>query len=117
MTTATALWADHHPSGGYNFLVIHLQAQSSVWILRAISPFGAIGLALLVLAWVERNRALAVFTLGYLAIVLVAPTIHLVVGHPSVWVFLPRFLINGFVLALGGIGFALAQRPLRRPPA
>lgn len=114
VATAVALWADRHPAGGYNLGVIHLQG---LWFMRAVSAFGAIGVALLVLAWVERNPALALFTVGYLAVVLVAPAARSGVGHASVWDFLPRFLINAAALALGGIGFALAQRPLRPPAA
>ena len=114
IATAVALWADRHPAGGYNLGFVHLQG---LWFMRAVSAFGAIGLALLVLAWVERNRALAVFTAGYLVVVLVAPAARSGLGHASVWDFLPRFLINAGVLALGGLGFALAQRPLRPPAA
>jgi hypothetical protein len=33
----------------------------------------------------------------------------------SRWYFVPRLVIDGSVLLLGGIGFALAQRPLRSP--
>jgi len=82
--------------------------------LRLASPSGAIGLALLVLAWAERNRALLVFTLGYLVIVLVPITFGWVMPL-SPWSFLPRLVIQGSVLLLGGIGFALAQRPARLP--
>jgi hypothetical protein len=107
--TAASLWQAHalspSPAG---------PAGAAVLAVRLTSPGCAIGLALLVLAWAERNRALAVLTLGYLAIVLLkvgaAPT--RTVG--SATVFLP-VLVQGIVLLLGGIGFALAQRPLRRP--
>jgi hypothetical protein len=34
-------------------------------------------------------------------------------GPLSHWYFLPRQVIDGSVLLLGGIGFALAQWPLR----
>jgi hypothetical protein len=69
-----------------------------------------IGLALLVLAWVERNRALLLLTLVYLAVVLLP--IPLRVPMPS-WNLVPQLATGGTVLLLGGIGFALAQRPLR----
>ncbi len=49
----------------------------------------------------------------------IAPKIprHLpAVAHASPWSFLPHFVVNGCVLALGGVGFALAQRPIRPPP-
>jgi hypothetical protein len=78
---------------------------------RLARPSCAIGLALLVLAWVERDRALVVLALGYLAVLLVPITFGWVLRG---WTFLPQFLIDGSILLLGGIGFALAQRPWRR---
>jgi hypothetical protein len=71
-----------------------------------------IGLALLVLAWAERNRALLLLTIAYLAIVLLP--IPLSISTAS-WSLAPQLLTGGTVLLLGGIGFALAQRPLRSP--
>jgi hypothetical protein len=38
-----------------------------------------------------------------------------VVSFPA-WLFLPRLVIDGSVLLLGGIGFLLAQRPWQRAP-
>jgi hypothetical protein len=71
------------------------------------SPAAAIGLGLLVLAWVERNRALVWFSLGYLIVVLV-PTTWLtgVDRQPGPWNFLPRLLITAGVLLLGSLYFA-----------
>ena len=112
--TCASLWAVHHPPvGGYDILWLH-GPQSWGLFFRLASPSGAIGLALLVLAWAERNRALLVFTLGYLVIVLVPITFGWVIPL-SPWSFLPRLVIRGSVLLLGGIGFALAQRPARLP--
>lgn len=112
VVTCASLWAVHHPPvGGYGILWLH-GPQSSGLFLRLASPAGAIGLALLVLAWAERNRALLVFTLGYLVIVLVPITFGWAITL-SPWSFLPRLVIQGSVLLLGGIGFALAQRPAR----
>jgi hypothetical protein len=71
-----------------------------------------IGLALLVLAWAERNRALLLLTLVYLAVVLLPITFR--TSIPS-WNLVPQLVTGGTVLLLGGIGFALAQRPLRSP--
>jgi hypothetical protein len=71
-----------------------------------------IGLALLVLAWAERNRALLVLTLAYLAVVLLPIPLRI---SPTFWNLAPQLLTGGTVLLLGGIGFALAQRPLRSP--
>jgi hypothetical protein len=115
--TCASLWAVHHPpDGGFAFLWLH-GPQSLSLFFRLASPSGAIGLALLVLAWAERNRALLVLTLGYLVIVLVPITFGWVIHPipPSPWAFLPRVVIQGSVLLLGGIGFALAQRPARSP--
>jgi hypothetical protein len=78
---------------------------------RLASPGAAIGLALLVLAWVERNRALLLLTLAYLAAVLMPITFGWVQPNPAWYVYPAVF--QGSVLLVGGIGFALAQRPLR----
>jgi hypothetical protein len=80
---------------------------------RLASPGAAIGLALLVLAWAERNRALLLLTLAYLVAVLAPITFGGVQHHP-VWYSYP-VVFQGSVLLLGGIGFALAQRPSRLP--
>ena len=104
--TGVALWQLHHPSAenpmGLNGLPY-----------RLASPGAAIGLALLVLAWAERNRALLLLTLAYLAAVLVPITFGGVQHNPP-WYSYPD-VFQGSVLLLGGIGFALAQRPLRSP--
>jgi hypothetical protein len=76
-----------------------------VYLLR--SPAAAIGLGLLVLAWVERNRTLAWFSLGYLLVVL-TPTAWLTGINRQLgpWNFLPRLLITAAVLLLGSVYFA-----------
>src|SRR6516165_2959311 len=71
-----------------------------------------IGLALLVLAWAERNRALLLLTIAYLAIVLLPIPLRM---STVTWNLVPQLVTGGSVLLLGGIGFALAQRPLRSP--
>ena len=81
---------------------------------RLDTPEAAIGLALLVLAWAERNRALLLLTVAYLAVVLVPVDFGWVVSSPAQF-FLPRLVIDGSVLLVGAIGFALAQRPSRLP--
>jgi hypothetical protein len=105
--TGAALWVFHHPLARYDPL--GLPALST----RLASPTCAIGLALLVLAWAEHNRPLLVLALGYLAVVLVPITFGWAIDLPG-WVFLPRLVIDGSVLLLGGIGFLLAQRPWSR---
>lgn len=86
------------------------------WILlvdRLFGPAGTIGLALLVLAWLERHTALLVFTLAYLTVVLAGIDL----GWGDHWwagtVALPQQAVNGAVLLLGAIGFAAAARRRR----
>lgn len=104
--TCLALWELHNPPAGD-------PAGLSGLPSRLASPGAAIGLALLVLAWAERSRALLLLTLAYLAGVLVPITFGLVQHNPP-WYSYPA-VFQGSVLLLGGIGFALAQRPLRSP--
>jgi hypothetical protein len=80
-------------------------------------PLVSIGLTLFVLAWLERNRALLVFTVGYSVLALAACGIgtgslglSAGVGLGPMWGFLPGLTVAGGALLLGGIGFALAQR-------
>jgi hypothetical protein len=112
LVTCASLWAAGHPGlGGYDILGLPLAN-----LYRLASAFGAMGLALLVLAWAERNRALLVFTVGFLALTLVSPAAFgWVVARSSPWSFLPHLVINGSALLLGGIGFAVAQRHARQP--
>lgn len=83
---------------------------------RLVMPWGMIGVALLVLAWLERNVALLLFTAGYLAMVLLVLPMDSGFGPPH-WGFrlsmaLPQ-LGAGVVLLLGAIGFAAARRRQR----
>ena len=88
------------------------------WVLvldRLVAPWGIIGVALLVLARLERNVGLLLFTLGYLALVLTLPT-NFGLGPPH-WgirleLALPQ-LIVGVVLLLGAVGFRVAHRRQR----
>lgn len=83
-------------------------------LFRLLDPPGAVGVALLVLAWLERRAALLLFTVGYLVVVLVPVTFGWGEGWGSRWQFAPPLVISGGLLLLGSAGFALAQR-LRRP--
>lgn len=96
---------------------VHVAPSSGVRNLMGLSGFGRglasevpIGLALLVLAWAERNRALLLLTIAYLAVVLFPITFRTPI---PAWNLVPQLAAGGTVLLLGGIGFALAQRPLR----
>ncbi|GAA0797041.1 hypothetical protein [Spirilliplanes yamanashiensis] len=86
---------------------------------RLVMPWGMIGVALLVLAWLERNTALALFTGGYLALVLLVLPMSDGFGPPHFGIragmAVPQ-LIVGAVLLLGAAGFALADRRRRRTP-
>ena len=104
--TGVAFWGFHHPLANQGPL-----ALSNGFPYRLASPGAAIGLALLVLAWAERNRALLLVTLAYLAVVLVPITFGRLQFDPP-WYATPA-ISQGSVLLLAGIGFALAQRPLR----
>jgi hypothetical protein len=104
--TGAALWELHNPPVGSPMGLNGLP-------YRLASPGAAIGLALLVLAWAERNRALLLLTLAYLVAVLAPITFGGVQHHPA-WYSYP-VVFQGSVLLLGGIGFALAQRPSRLP--
>jgi hypothetical protein len=79
--------------------------------LRLIDYTGAVGLALLVLAWLERHVALLLFTLGYLVVVLVPVNFGWGAHWGTETWFIPQLLIDGGVLLVGSAGFALAQRP------
>ena len=117
-SAAAAYFPDHPPFGG--------GPMPFWWIVldRLIAPWGLIGLALLVLARLERNVPLLLFTLGYLLLVLlVLPTTE---GMTLPDYLTPSFLsgsnaqlrlsmalpqiITGAVLLAGGIGFSKARR-------
>jgi hypothetical protein len=113
--TALALSEFRNPPVGQNLLGLNLNGLPD----RLTSPGAAIGLALLVLARAERNRPLLLVTLAYLAAVFVPITfdgVQYQVEHNPPWYALP-LAFQGCVLLVGGIGFALAQRPLRSPAA
>jgi hypothetical protein len=70
---------------------------------RLVTPWGMIGVALLVLAWLERTVALLLFTLAYLALVLLVLPFDIGIG-PPMWEIRAQFavpqLIVGVVLLL-----------------
>jgi hypothetical protein len=103
--TGSLLWTLYHP------LAFTLAGPGLFSALHSY-PF-AIGLALVVLAWAERNGALLALALGYSAVVLVVVTFGTVSGHRGLG-FPVQLVIAGSVLLLGGIGFLLAQQPWRR---
>ncbi|WP_433609010.1 hypothetical protein ACQP2P_37080 [Dactylosporangium sp. CA-139114] len=80
---------------------------------RLVAPWGTIGVALLVLARLERNVGLLVFTLAYLTVVLVPIDFGWHSEGQGGTLFLPQQCINGAVLLLGAAGFGLAERRRR----
>ncbi|WP_433054460.1 hypothetical protein [Dactylosporangium sp. CS-033363] len=83
------------------------------FLFRVVDPAGIIGLALLVLAWLERHVALLAFTLVYLVVVLVPINFGWGEGWGPNWQFAPQLVINGGLLLLGALGFAVAGRRSR----
>jgi hypothetical protein len=108
--TGAALWVFHHPLARYDLPGLPGQPGLAGLSGRLASSACAIGVALLVLAWAERNWPLVVLALGYLAAMLAPVTFGWAISVPG-WFFVPRLVIDGSVLLLGGIGFLLAQRP------
>jgi len=105
--TGAAVWLAHTaPSPSGNNLI------GLIGFGHGLASEIPIGLALLVLAWAERNRALLLLTIAYLAIVLLPIPLRM---STVAWNLVPQLVTGGSVLLLGGIGFALAQRPLRSP--
>ncbi|WP_410812893.1 hypothetical protein [Micromonospora sp. 067-2] len=85
---------------------VEIEVGPRVWLTNALaSPTVVIGLALLVLAWVERHWALLAYSLGYLAVVVIMG--GQVIHSTSQWWFLPHLLVPAVVLLLGAAAFAL----------
>jgi len=102
--TGVSLWLVTHPAvSGYP----GPPSAATLFLYRLVSPEAAIGLALLMLAWVERNRALLVFGLVYLVVVAFG-------RFPPPNAALTFLAVSAAVLLLGSIGFALAELRARR---
>jgi hypothetical protein len=110
--TGVSIWAAHHGPlvGEYDVLGWHLMGDD---VYRLIGPACAIGLALLVLAAVERSLALLAITAVYLWVALAPINFGWTVHGPSHWIFLPYLVIQGSVLLAAALGFAAAQRGAR----
>lgn len=113
LLTAASVWTAHNPrSPRAEFFGIPIGPGNGFGgvVYRLDSPACAIGLALLVLSRLERNWVLLGFTIGYLAIVLLAVNFGWVLRHPSPWSPLPHLVIAGALLLLGAAFFAVTER-------
>ncbi|MEU8022834.1 hypothetical protein AB0B88_11485 [Micromonospora haikouensis] len=108
---AAALYFPHHP--------LPYQPLPYWWLVldRLVSPWGMIGIALVVLARIERNIGLLLFTLAYLALVLLVLPTNEGWGLAG-WAIQARFaapqVVSGALLLLGAAGFFRAARRRQR---
>ncbi len=121
LASATALWSLRHGVAQLgeplDFWGLHLDPASGLtrFLERLAGNAMAVGLPLLVLARVERSRALLLLAVVYLAVELV-PLSTGWAGIPftSPWSALPTFGVPGVLLLLGALGFGLAELSGRR---
>ena len=120
LMTAGSIWLTFHPllplpTDPDAVDPAQIEAGPAAWLVNGLaSPLAVIGLALLLLAWIERSWTLLAYTLAYLAIGIVQG--NRVVHSSSPWFFLPYLLVPASVLLLGAAGFALYQ-PRAKVPA
>ena len=111
LMTAVSIWLTFHPllpqpADPFSTDPVQIEVGPAAWLINGLaSPLAVIGLALLVLAWVERHWALLAYTLVYLAIGMVQGN-H-IIHSSSPWFFLPYLLVPAAVLLLGAAAFAL----------
>src|SRR6185369_3789402 len=111
LMAAVSIWLTFHPllpvpADPFATDVVEIKAGLAAQLIYGLaSPLAVIGLALLVLAWVERHWALLAYTLVYLALGMVQG--NRVIHSSSPWFFLPYLLVPAGVLLLGAGVFAL----------
>ena len=111
LMTAVSIWLTFHPllpqpADPFSTDPVQIEVGPATWLVNGLaSPLAVIGLALLVLAWVERHWALLAYTLAYLVIGMVQG--NQVIHSSSPWFFLPDLLVPAAVLLLGAAAFAL----------
>ncbi|MEU8209920.1 hypothetical protein AB0B85_12045 [Micromonospora sp. NPDC049044] len=119
LMTAVSIWLRLHPlvpvpADPFSTDPAAIEVGPAAWLVNGLaSPIAVIALALLVLAWVERNWALLAYSLVYLAIVMVQG--GQVIHSTSPWFFLPYLLVPAALLLLGSAAFALF-RPTTEVP-
>ncbi|MFJ9608953.1 hypothetical protein ACIRS1_21705 [Kitasatospora sp. NPDC101176] len=101
LIAAYVTWQVLHPG---SLITFRERSLLSVAFDTVVSPAGTIGLALLLLARIERSWPLLAVTCGYLGLMIRSG------DHPALtpWGF-PGILFEGGVLLLGGVGLALLQ--------
>ncbi|MFF0474980.1 hypothetical protein [Streptomyces sp. NPDC004284] len=121
LVAATQLWSLRHgmpgPGEPLDFWGLRLDANSAttLFLERLTGNATAVGLPLLVLARVERSRALLLLAAVYLAIELVPLRPGgWGISATSPWSTVPHFAVPGVLLLLGALGFALAELSDRR---
>jgi hypothetical protein len=113
LMTAVSIWLTFHPlvpvpADPFSTDPVQIEVGPAVWLINGLAgPLAVIGLALLVLAWVERHWALLAYTVVYLAIGMVQG--NQVIHSSSPWFFLPYLLVPAAVLLLGAAVFALVR--------
>jgi len=115
LVAATEFWATRHLAPGAPVDLWGLQLDPGSGLTTFLERFtggaATVGLPLLVLSWVERSRALLLFTLAYLVIELAPITSDWSgIAPTSPW----SLAVPAVLLLLGALGFALAQRPRHR---
>lgn len=113
LITPTKFWGMPQtppPGGIVDFWGLHFNATHGMeaFLSRLTGRAISIGLPLLVLAWIERNRALLLFTLVYIVVELIPVTLGASGVGP--WSSLSRLAAPALVLLLGALGFGLAER-------
>jgi hypothetical protein len=113
VTAGATAWLVFRPMATLSAGALHASTATR-FVHGLVTPMAAIGLALLMLAWVERNRALLAYSIVYLVVVLAQA--GQVTHGPSPWSFLPYVLIPAAVLLAGSAVFGLFRTSTERGP-
>ncbi|MFD7734235.1 hypothetical protein ACFV6F_28130 [Kitasatospora phosalacinea] len=113
----TTWWGASQPAPGADLDLwgLHLAADTRATLLvqQFLGGAAAIGVPLLVLARIDRSRALALFALGYLLIELTPVTFGWWGAAAGPWSALSRHGLPALYLLAGALLFALANRRAR----
>lgn len=110
LAAGVSWWANRHILTGQLGIPALGPFQAQGLLFRLGNPGTAIGLGMLVLARVERNPTLLAVAAGYLVIVWVPLGFGWTIARSSPWSIAPHLAIQGGVLLLASVGFAVAQR-------